>query len=44
MQEFHVKVDLGFINEIFEMLSSETTEAEAVRKFILSRWIQSTNQ
>lgn len=30
MQEFHVKVDLGFINEIFEMLSSEASEAEAV--------------
>lgn len=35
MQEFHVKVDLGFINEIFEMLSKEATEAEAVIDFIL---------
>lgn len=30
MQEFHVKVDLIFINEIFGMLSSTTTEEEAV--------------
>ncbi|XP_055538544.1 intermembrane lipid transfer protein Vps13 isoform X2 [Wyeomyia smithii] len=29
MQEFHVKVDLLFINEIFEMISNEITEAEA---------------
>ncbi|XP_039442815.1 intermembrane lipid transfer protein Vps13 isoform X7 [Culex pipiens pallens] len=33
MQEFHVKVDLLFINEIFEMISSETTEAEAKTLF-----------
>jgi vacuolar protein sorting-associated protein 13A/C len=29
-QEFHVKVDLLFVNEIFEMLSSEITEKESV--------------
>lgn len=33
MQEFHVKVDLGFINEIVEMLAKETTEAEAKERF-----------
>jgi hypothetical protein len=33
-QEFHVKVDLIFLNEIFEMLSSETTEEESVSKKI----------
>lgn len=30
MQEFHVKVDLIFINEIFGMLTSEVTEEESV--------------
>lgn len=30
MQEFHVKVDLIFINEIFAMLASEVTEEESV--------------
>ncbi|XP_055593237.1 intermembrane lipid transfer protein Vps13-like [Uranotaenia lowii] len=33
MQEFHVKVDLIFINEIFEMISSEITETEAKKLF-----------
>ncbi|XP_053672745.1 intermembrane lipid transfer protein Vps13 [Anopheles nili] len=33
MQEFHVKVDLLFINEIFEMISTEITEADAKRLF-----------
>lgn len=33
MQEFHVKVDLIFINEIFGMLSSTITEEEAVSTF-----------
>ncbi|XP_058837903.1 intermembrane lipid transfer protein Vps13 isoform X2 [Topomyia yanbarensis] len=33
MQEFHVKVDLLFINEIFEMISTEITEAEAKKLF-----------
>lgn len=33
MQEFHVKVDLGFINEIVEMLAKEATEAEAKKLF-----------
>ena len=35
MQEFHVKVDLGFINEICEMLASEASENEAVSFVIL---------
>lgn len=30
VQEFHVKVDLLFINEIVAMLSSEVNEKEAV--------------
>nr|XP_040227109.2 intermembrane lipid transfer protein Vps13 isoform X1 [Anopheles coluzzii] len=33
IQEFHVKVDLLFINEICEMISSEITETEAKRLF-----------
>ena len=33
IQEFHIKVDLPFVNEIFEMISSETTEAEAKKLF-----------
>ncbi|EAT37516.1 AAEL010508-PA [Aedes aegypti] len=33
MQEFHVKVDLLFVNAIFEMISTEITEAEAKRLF-----------
>ncbi|XP_070507341.1 intermembrane lipid transfer protein Vps13 isoform X3 [Chironomus tepperi] len=33
MQEFHVKVDLDFINAIVEMLAFETSEAEAKKKF-----------
>ncbi|XP_055620155.1 intermembrane lipid transfer protein Vps13 isoform X3 [Toxorhynchites rutilus septentrionalis] len=33
MQEFHVKVDLLFINEICEMISTDITEAEAKRLF-----------
>ncbi|XP_055592823.1 intermembrane lipid transfer protein Vps13-like [Uranotaenia lowii] len=33
MQEFHVKVDLIFINEIFEMISTEITETEAKKLF-----------
>lgn len=33
MQEFHVKVDLDFINAIMEMLDSTTTEAEAKKQF-----------
>lgn len=32
MQEFHVKVDLIFINEIFAMLASEVTEEESVSR------------
>lgn len=31
MQEFHVKVDLLFINEIVEMVNTEVTEEESVR-------------
>ncbi|XP_065079310.1 intermembrane lipid transfer protein Vps13 isoform X3 [Ochlerotatus camptorhynchus] len=34
MQEFHIKVDLLFVNEIFEMISTEITEAEAKRLFL----------
>uniref|UniRef100_A0A182NLZ6 Vacuolar protein sorting-associated protein 13 n=1 Tax=Anopheles dirus TaxID=7168 RepID=A0A182NLZ6_9DIPT len=33
IQEFHVKVDLLFINEISEMISTEITETEAKRLF-----------
>jgi vacuolar protein sorting-associated protein 13A/C len=33
MQEFHVKVDLDFINAIVDMLASETSESEAKKKF-----------
>lgn len=33
MQEFHVKVDLDFINAIMEMLASEISESEAKKKF-----------
>lgn len=31
MQEFHVKVDLLFINEIVELVNTEVTEEESVR-------------
>lgn len=30
MQEFHVKVDLLFINEIVELVNTEVTEEESV--------------
>jgi vacuolar protein sorting-associated protein 13A/C len=33
MQEFHVKVDLDFINAIMELFDKETTEAEAKKWF-----------
>lgn len=33
MQEFHVKVDLDFINAIMELLDTETSEAEAKKRF-----------
>lgn len=36
MQEFHIKVDLIFINELFEIVSSESTEEEAVRSSLTS--------
>lgn len=31
MQEFHVKVDLLFINEIAELVNTEVTQEESVR-------------
>lgn len=34
MQEFHIKVDLIFINELFEIVSSESTEEEAKELFV----------
>lgn len=33
IQEFHVKVDLGFINEIVQFLNTETSEEEAKKLF-----------
>lgn len=33
MQEFHIKVDLDFINAIVDMLAFETSEAEAKKRF-----------
>uniref|UniRef100_A0A182FL84 Vacuolar protein sorting-associated protein 13 n=1 Tax=Anopheles albimanus TaxID=7167 RepID=A0A182FL84_ANOAL len=33
MQEFHVKVDLLFVNEIFEMISTEKSENESKQLF-----------
>jgi vacuolar protein sorting-associated protein 13A/C len=33
MQEFHVKVDLDFINALVDMLASEVSESEAKKKF-----------
>lgn len=32
IQEFHVKVDLVFINELVEMVSTDITDEESVRK------------
>lgn len=33
MQEFHVKVDLPFITELFELLSSEISDEESAKQF-----------
>ncbi|XP_052870380.1 intermembrane lipid transfer protein Vps13 [Anopheles cruzii] len=33
IQEFHVKVDLPFVNEIFDIISTEITETEAKQLF-----------
>lgn len=33
MQEFHIKVDLMFINELFELLDTEVTDDESAKQF-----------
>lgn len=35
MQEFHVKVDLLFINEIVDLVNTEVTEEESVQLSII---------
>lgn len=40
IQEFHVKVDLLFINEIVEMVSTELTDEESVGlKFLVKNFV-----
>lgn len=36
MQEFHVKVDLLFINEIVDLVNTEVTEEESVSLLIIN--------
>lgn len=41
MQEFHVKVDLDFLNAIMEMFDTTTTESEAKQQFLQDLEVQS---
>lgn len=41
MQEFHVKVDIDFLNAIMEMFDTTTTESEAKQQFLQDLEVQS---